>query len=53
MEFVLNPDRERMELALVMALLVNGRTVFEDFSFVFICSIYKEYLDLTYLKFMH
>ena len=33
MEFVLNPDRERMELALVMALLVNGRTVFEDFSF--------------------
>lgn len=33
MEFILNPDRERMELALVMALLVNGRTVFEDFSF--------------------
>ena len=33
MEFVLNPDRERMELALVMALLVNGRTVFENFSF--------------------
>ena len=33
MEFVLNPDRERMELALVMALLVNGRTVFEDFTF--------------------
>ena len=33
MEFVLNPDRERMELALVIALLVNGRTVFEDFSF--------------------
>ncbi|WP_298772276.1 3-phosphoshikimate 1-carboxyvinyltransferase [uncultured Fibrobacter sp.] len=33
MEFVLNPDRERMELALTMALLVNGRTVFEDFSF--------------------
>ena len=33
MDFVLNPDRERMELALVMALLVNGRTVFEDFSF--------------------
>ena len=33
MDFVLNPDRERMELALTMALLVNGRTVFEDFSF--------------------
>ena len=33
MEFVLNPDRERMELALTMALLVNGRTVFEDFTF--------------------
>lgn len=33
MEFVLNPDRERMELALTVALLVNGRTVFEDFSF--------------------
>ena len=33
MEFVLNPDRERMELALVMALLIIGRTVFEDFSF--------------------
>ncbi len=33
MDFVLNPDRERMELALVMALLVNGRTVFENFSF--------------------
>lgn len=33
MEFVVNPDRERMELALTMALLVNGRTVFEDFSF--------------------
>lgn len=33
MEFALNPDRERMELALTMALLVNGRTVFEDFTF--------------------
>jgi len=32
MEFVLNPDRERMELTLVMGLLVNGRTVLEDFS---------------------
>lgn len=32
MEFLLNPDRERMELTLVMALLVNGRTVLEDFA---------------------
>ena len=32
MEFCLNPDRERMNLTLVMALLVNGRTVLEDFS---------------------
>lgn len=32
MEFLLNPDRERMNLTLVMALLVNGRTVLEDFS---------------------
>lgn len=32
MEFLLNPDRERMELTLVMGLLVNGRTVLEDFS---------------------
>lgn len=32
MEFSVNPDRERMELSLLMALLVNGRTVFEDFS---------------------
>ena len=32
MEFYLNPDRERMNLTLVMALLVNGRTVLEDFS---------------------
>lgn len=32
MEFFLNPDRERTNLTLVMALLVNGRTVLEDFS---------------------
>lgn len=32
MEFLLNPDRDRMNLTLVMALLVNGRTVLEDFS---------------------
>jgi len=32
MEFYLNPDRECMNLTLVMALLVNGRTVLEDFS---------------------
>lgn len=32
MDLLLNPDRERMELTLVMALLVNGRTVLEDFS---------------------
>lgn len=32
MEFILNPDRERMNLTLVMALLVNGRTVLEDFA---------------------
>lgn len=32
MEFRLNPDRERMNLTLVMALLVNGRTVLEDFA---------------------
>ncbi len=32
MDFLLNPDRERMDLALVMALLVNGRTVLEDFA---------------------
>lgn len=32
MEFTLNPDRERMNLTLVMALLVNGRTVLEDFA---------------------
>ena len=31
MEFTLNPDRERMALTLVMGLLVNGRTVLEDF----------------------
>lgn len=33
MDITLNPDRERMELSLVMALLVNGRTVFDDFNF--------------------
>lgn len=32
MEFYLNPDRERTNLTLVIALLVNGRTVLEDFS---------------------
>lgn len=32
MDFVLNPDRERFQLTLVMALLVNGRTVLEDFA---------------------
>ena len=32
MEFSLNPDRERMNLTLVMGLLVNGRTVLDDFS---------------------
>ncbi|MCF0223350.1 MAG: 3-phosphoshikimate 1-carboxyvinyltransferase [Fibrobacter sp.] len=32
MEFLLNPDRERMDLTLLMALLVNGRTVLEDFA---------------------
>ncbi|MCQ2054212.1 MAG: 3-phosphoshikimate 1-carboxyvinyltransferase [Fibrobacter sp.] len=32
MEFLLNPDRERMNLTLVMCLLVNGRTVLEDFA---------------------
>lgn len=32
MEFLLNPDRERMQLTLVMALLVNGRTVLENFA---------------------
>ncbi len=32
MEFLMNPDRERMNLTLVMALLVNGRTVLEDFA---------------------
>ena len=32
MEFTLNPDRERMALTLVMGLLVNGRTVLEDFA---------------------
>lgn len=32
MEFLLNPDRERMNLTLVMALLVNGRTVLENFA---------------------
>lgn len=32
MEFSVNPDRERMELSFLMALLVNGRTVFEDFT---------------------
>ena len=28
----LNPDRERMDLTLTVALLVNGRTVLDDFS---------------------
>ena len=32
MEFLMNPDRERMNLTLIMALLVNGRTVLEDFA---------------------
>ena len=32
MDFLLNPDRERMNLTLVMGLLVNGRTVLEDFA---------------------
>ena len=32
MEFYLNPDRERTNLALVMGLLVNGRTMLQDFS---------------------
>ena len=32
MEFLMNPDRERMNLTLVMALLVNGRTVLENFA---------------------
>ena len=32
MDFLLNPDRERMELTLVMGLLVNGRTVLDDFQ---------------------
>jgi 3-phosphoshikimate 1-carboxyvinyltransferase len=30
-EFLMNPDREMVEQALVMGLLVNGRTVLEDF----------------------
>ena len=32
MEFALNPDRERMDLTLLMGLLVNGRTVLDDFA---------------------
>lgn len=32
MEFSLNPDCERMNLTLVMALLVNGRTILDNFS---------------------
>lgn len=32
MDFLLNPDKERLQLSLVMALLVNGRTVLEDFA---------------------
>ena len=32
MDLLINPDRERTKLALLMALLVNGRTVFEDFA---------------------
>ena len=32
MDLLINPDRERSKLAFLMALLVNGRTVFEDFA---------------------
>ncbi len=31
-EFVVNPDSEMMEQALVLSLLVKGRTVLEDFQ---------------------
>lgn len=37
MDFFINPDRERMNLTLVMGLLVNGRTVLEDFSWASGC----------------
>lgn len=50
MEFLVNPDRERMELSFLMALLVNGRTVFEDFAWAtgtdrFACALKEFGLD--------
>ena len=51
MEFLMNPDRERMNLTLVMALLVNGRTVLENFAWASGSEKYAEALKefgLTY-----
>ena len=45
MEFLMNPDRERMNLTLVMALLVNGRTVLEDFAWASGSERYAEALS--------
>ncbi|SHI29473.1 3-phosphoshikimate 1-carboxyvinyltransferase [Fibrobacter sp. UWP2] len=56
MDFLLNPDRERMNLTLVMGLLVNGRTVLEDFAWAsgserFACAL-KEF-GLNYAQSGH
>lgn len=47
MDFFMNPDRERMSLTLVMSLLVNGRTVLDDFAWAsgseMFASVLKEF----------
>lgn len=52
MEFLLNPDKERLQLSLVMALLVNGRTVLEDFAWSAGCERFAKALCEFGLEYM-
>lgn len=52
MEFLLNPDRERFQLTLVMALLVNGRTVLDDFAWAADCEGFAKALCEFGLEYM-
>lgn len=52
MDFVLNPDKERFQLTLVMALLVNGRTVLDDFAWAPGCERFAKALCEFGLEYM-
>ncbi|MDR1760387.1 MAG: 3-phosphoshikimate 1-carboxyvinyltransferase [Fibrobacter sp.] len=50
-ELAMNPDREMLEQALVLGLLVKGRTVLEDFSWTPASQTFAEFLKTCGLRF--